>query len=252
MGETRLQRDARRRSEELRRGVGEAIRRLREDAGLTKTAVAVAAGIDPSYLTLIEAGRREAGYEVVAAVGAVLGADLSVRLFPNTGPRIPDRIQAAMGEALLPTLHPRWTTPSEVPVFRPARGVIDIVLSDRTPTIVAGELQSEMRRLEQQIRWHREKEASLPSAELWRFIAADREPATSRLLVLRSTSTMRDLATTYEATLHAAYAARAADILAALQTAAAPWPGPGIIWVRVDGGVGRLMDGPPRGVGLGR
>jgi transcriptional regulator with XRE-family HTH domain len=159
VGETAIQRDARRRSVELRRAVGESVRRLREDAGLTQAAVARAAGVDPSYLTRIEAGGREPGYEVLAALGAVLGADVSVRLFPTTGPRIHDRTQAAMEECLLRELHPRWIRSPEVVVTRPARGVIDLVLGDRHERLlVAGELNSQMRRLEQQVRWHREKE----------------------------------------------------------------------------------------------
>ena len=252
MGETRLRREARRRAVELRRVIGGEIRRLRVDAGLTQAAVAGAAGIHPSYQGVIEEGDREAGYEVLAAIGAVLGSDLSVRLFPTTGPRIHDHIQAAMEEALLRVLHARWIASPEVPVVRPARGVIDVVLDDRTrPLLVAGELNSQLRRLEQQVRWHREKELSLPSADLWRFAAADGAPATSRLLVLRSTRDLRELASTFRATLAAAYPARAADVAAAL-TSDAPWPGPGIAWMRVDGAEVRLLDGPPRGVALGR
>jgi transcriptional regulator with XRE-family HTH domain len=252
MGETRLRRDARRRALELRRAIGGEIRRLREDAGLTRAAVARAAGIDPSYLGLIEDASREAGYRVLSAIGAVLGADLSVRLFPTTGPRIHDRFQAAMEEALLRTLHRRWIASPEVPVLRPARGVIDVVLGDRTqPLLVAGELNSQIRRLEQQVRWHREKEQSLPSADLWRSAAADGNPVTSRLLVLRSTHDLRELARAFEATLAAAYPARAADVVAALTTDA-PWLGAGIAWMRVDGARVELLGGPPRGVGLGR
>lgn len=252
MGETRLQRDARRHAVELRRAIGGEIRRLREGAALTQAAVARAAGVDPSYVSLIEDGEREAGYAVLAAVGAALGADLSVRMYANTGPRIHDRFQAVMEEAILRALSPRWDPSPEVHVLRPARGVIDVVLDDRTrPLLVAGELQSQLRRLEQQIRWHREKELSLPSADLWRFAAVDGAPATSRLLVLRSTRDLRELAQTYEATLAAAYPARAADAVAAL-TSNAPWPGPAIVWMHVDGSDVRLLDGPPRGVRLGR
>lgn len=252
MGETRLQQEARRRAIEIRRSVGEHVRRLREDGGLTRAAVASAAGIDPSYMTRIEDGRREAGYEVLAAVGAVLGADLSVRLFPNTGPTIHDRTQAPMGEALLRVLHARWTPSPEVPVLRPARGVVDLVLHDQdAQLLVATELQSALRRLEQQIRWHREKELSLPSSDLWRWAANDADPATSRLLVVRSTVETRRLAREFEETLRAAYPARAADVVAALTSASAPWPGPGIVWMQVDGGRAELLDGAPRGVRLG-
>ena len=150
-------------------------------------------------------------------------------------------------------LHRRWTAAPEIPVHRPARGVIDVVLVDNARvTVVATEMQSEVRRLEQQVRWHRQKEESLPSADLWRFVGADAPPVTSRLLVLRSTRDLRELANTFESTLRAAYPARSADVVSALTSQAESWPGPGIVWVRVAGADVRLLDGPPRGVRLGR
>ncbi len=253
MGETRLQREIRTRDLELRRAVGRSIRDLRDDAGLTRAAVASAAGIDASFEGRIETGQREASLTTLTAIATVLGADLSVRLYPNTGPRIRDHLQAAIVESLLGMLHPRWIASPEVPVFRPARGVIDLVLSDRSaPLLIAAEVHSEIRRLEQQVRWHREKESSLASADLWRFAAVDGGPATSRLLVLRSTRDTRELARRYEATLRAAYPAAAADVLDALGGNGARWPGAGIVWARVEGGRAELLDGPPRGVRLGR
>lgn len=176
-----------------------------------------------------------------------------MKLYPTTGPRIRDRIQAAMVETFLGILHRRWTAAPEVPVYRPARGVIDVVLSDAgVPVVVVSEFHSELRRLEQQIRWHREKEASLASADIWPFVSPDEPPATSRPLVLRSTRPMRELAVTFEATLRAAYPGRAGDALEALTTASGGWPGAAILWVSVDGGKGHLLEGPPRGVRLGR
>ncbi len=254
MGETRLQRDARLRARDLRRATGEAIRRLREDEALTKAVVAAAAGVDRSYITRLESGDREASLQVLASIAAVLGADLSLRLYPTTGPRIRDRIQAAMGEAMLRVLHARWSSAPEVPVLRPARGVIDFVLAEqRPPRLVATEIHSEIRRLEQQVRWHREKELSLPSSTLWQAPGPARpEPGTSRLLVLRSSASLIELARTFEATLRAAYPARTADVVAALTTADASWPGPGIVWVRVAGSDVRLLDAPPRTVLVGR
>jgi transcriptional regulator with XRE-family HTH domain len=252
MGETTIQRDARRRAVELRRSVGESIRRLSDDGGLSQAAVARAAGIDPSYLGRIEAGGHDPGLRVLAAIGAVLGADVSVRLFPTTGPRIHDRSQAPMEECLVRELHARWIRSPEVLVSRPASGVIDLVLGDRKERLlVASELQGQLRRLEQQVRWHRAKEQSLPSSELWQFAAAEGPPATSRLLVLRSTTDLRELATTYRETLCAAYPARAADAVDSL-TGTAPWPGPAIVWIHLHGRVACLMEGPPRGVVLGR
>lgn len=251
MGETRLQRDARRRAIDIGRAVGRSIRDLREDAGLTLSAVASAAGIDRTFLRRIELGERGASIRTLAAILAVLGADLSVKGFPTTGPRIHDRFQAPMVEGLLRVLHRRWVRTPEVPVLRPARGVIDLVIADPSERVVVGtEFQSELRRLEQQIRWHREKESSLPSADLWSRV--DAATTTSRLLVLRVTSATRELARTYEATLGAAYPARASDVIDALTGTGRPWPGPGIAWMRVEDTRAELLHGPPRGVALGR
>jgi hypothetical protein len=75
---------------------------------------------------------------------------------------------------------------------------------------------------------------------------------TSRLLVLRSTAKLRHTASAFESTLRAAYPARTADVVEALTTADAPWPGAGIVWVWLDGKDTRLLEGPPRGVRLGR
>lgn len=253
MGETRLQREARFNEVETRRAIGKALKNLRLDAGLTMAAVAGAAGIDPTFLGRIERGERPASLGVLTAVAVVLGADLSLKAYPNTGPRIHDRFQAPMVEAFMRRLHQRWMPDPEVLVHRPARGVIDLVLVDRPDAfVVAAEFQSEVRRLEQQIRWHREKEASLPSADLWPLLASEGTPPTSRLLVLRSTRTTRELANRFEATLGAGYPARAAAVVAALTTRDAPWPGAGIAWMRVTGGRAELLDSAPRGVRLGR
>lgn len=253
MGESKLEREIRRREHEVRRAIGQDIRELREDAALTRAAVATAAGIDRSFEGRVEAAQREPSLSTLTAIATVLGADLSVRLYPTTGPHIRDRIQAAMVEAVIASLHRRWTVSPEVPVHRPARGVIDAVMSDALArVVVAAEVNSELRRLEQQLRWHREKAESLPSAEVWPFISADGPMAVSRLLVLRSTRSMREIAVSYEATLKAAYPARARDAIDALRGPRAPWPGDAIIWIVVEGGRGRLLDGPPRGVRLGR
>ena len=104
---------------------------MRADAGRSQAIIAEAAGVSRSHLSRIEAGNAEPSIEVLLAIAAALGCDLSVRLFPNTGPRIRDRLQVAMTEALLALLHPRWQPHPEVPVYRPVRGVIDLVLADQ-------------------------------------------------------------------------------------------------------------------------
>lgn len=231
---------------DLVRAIGSELRRLREDAGLSQAMVAAAAGISPSHLSYIEAGRREPSLEVLLRLGAVMGADLSIRLFPNTGPVLRDHLQAAMGQGLLPELAPCWRSAPEVAVYRPVRGVIDLVLEDRRePDTVATELQSQLRRAEQQVRWSNQKADALAA------LPHQQDRRVSRLLVLRNTRAIRDAVTATEAAMAAGYPARTVEAVAALR-GQGPWPGSAIAWMRLEGGVATLLDGPPRGVAVGR
>lgn len=245
-------RETARRMRRLDAQVGEDIRRLRLEAGITLTLLAVVAGVHRSHLARIEAGRARPSLEVLTAIGVALGADLSVRYFAGSGPRLHDRFQAVMIETLLGGLDRRWKTDLEVPVTQPARGVIDLVLTDRSsPVIVATEAQSELRRLEQQIRWSTEKADGL-AQRLANEPTAANGRLVSRMLLLRSTVATRELARRFEATLSAAFPARSADIVSAPTRPGSPWPGPGIAWVRVDGDEADLLERPPRGVSVGR
>lgn len=181
---------------------------------------------------------------------------MSVRAYPNTGPRIRDRHQAVILEALLAILHPRWKRLLEVAVHRPARGYVDAALADTTPDVglvVATEIQSDMRRLEQQIRWAADKANSLPSANSWSFLAPPDmpDPVVSRLLVLRSTAATCRLAGQLPHLFEAAYPSRTADVYRALTTTAI-WPGAWILWARIEGGRATILRTPPRGVAVGR
>jgi transcriptional regulator with XRE-family HTH domain len=232
--------------------VGEEIRRLRLDAGLTLTELGAATGIHRSHLTRIEAGVATPSLDTLVAIGVALGADLSLRYFAGADPRVVDRFQAPMVECFLRMLDPRWSVRLEVPVLTPVRGVVDAALVDRvTPTAVATEFQSELHRVEQQLRWNTEKAEGLADR-----LAEDRSAGptlvVSRLLVLRSKSATREIARRYEATLRTAYPASARDVIEALTTPSCPWPGPGIAWMRLERGIATLLEAPPRGVRLGR
>lgn len=247
-----VEREATRRLRRLHLHLGEDIRRLRLDAGLTLTDLGAVVGVHRSHLARIEDGHAAPSLNVLAAIGVALGADLGVRYFAGVGPRLVDRFQALMVDTLVRSLHPRWTVRLELPVMHPVRGVIDAALIDRvSPVAIASEVQSELRRLEQQVRWNNEKADGL-AARLADEAAPAPGPAVSRLLVLRSTISTREIATRYEATLAAAYPARADDVYRALATEAAPWPGAGIAWMRIEGGQAILLRHPPRGVRLGR
>ena len=84
-------------------------------------ALADAAGVDYGFLARVDCGTREPSISVLSAVAEALGADLSVRLYPITGPLVRDHIQAQIVEELLRIAHPRWRRLTEVPVYRPAR-----------------------------------------------------------------------------------------------------------------------------------
>ena len=103
---------------------------------------------------------------------------------------------------------------------------------------LATELQSELRRLEQLVRWSAEKAASLASWDGWPHL--DPEPAISRLLVVRRTRATREIASAFERQLRVAYPAHPDDALAAL-TGTAPWPGPSLLWVVLDGKRSRMV-----------
>jgi transcriptional regulator with XRE-family HTH domain len=245
-------RETARRKRRLDLQTGEEIRRLRLDAGITLTALSAVVGVHRSHLARIEAGAASPSLEVLTAIGVALGADLSLRYFAGSGPRLHDRFQAPMIETLLRAVHPRWSAQLEVPVRHPSRGVIDLVLTDREDqVVVAAEVQSELRRLEQQIRWSAEKADGLST----RIADADpggRPTEVSRLLVLRSTVATREIARRFRETLASAYPARTKDVLLALTDGTASWPGPGIVWIHLHGGLATLMLHPPPHVELGR
>ncbi len=238
-----------RRATEIRRALGGDIRRIREDAGLTAIDLAAAAGVGRTHLWGIEAGRSEASSRVLARIADALGGTVSIRVYPGTGPRIRDHIQAAIAEALLQVLDAHWKRFPEVPVYRPVRGVIDLVLhDDGRALMVAAEIQSQLRRLEQIVRWSHQKRDALPSADVWRFAA---EPATSGLLVVRNTHANRAIVADHGELLRTSFPGRAREAMASL-TGTAPWPGSAIVWASLERGRATLLDGPPRGVSVGR
>jgi transcriptional regulator with XRE-family HTH domain len=240
----RSKREIARIHQELRARIGRQLSEIRTDAGVSRAELARCAGIDPAHVLRIEAGTATPSLRALVALADCLGSEVGIRLFPIARPRLRDRFQAPMVEALLRELGPAWRSRPEVPVPA-ARGVIDVVLTRALDQLtIACECQSEMRRLEQVLRRAHAK------AEALRESGA--QPGTlSTVLLLRSTVDTRALARSFASTLAAAYPARVVDALAALRGSSA-WPGPAIIWARVDGGTATILDGPPRGLSVGR
>lgn len=193
-------RELARRSRNLRRWIGQQIVEVRSEFNLSQAQLARCVGIDQAHLWRIEAGSVNASLYVLIAIGTCLGCDIGVRLFPTAGPRIHDRFQAPIVEALIRRLGPSWRARPEVPVPA-ARGVVDLVLARAADGLtIACECHSELRRLEVVLRRAAEK-ADAPGAQL------DVPDTVSTLLILRSTTATRAIATAYEATLAAAYPA---------------------------------------------
>lgn len=230
---------AHRLAERLHRSLGEEARRLREDAGVPRTALAAAAGIDEAYIRRIEDGRARPSLETYARLATALGADLGARLYPKTGPAIRDRHQARIAEFLLGQLHPRWRPFQEVVVRHPARGWIDLVLHEPAEgSLVAVEIQSALPRLEQLLRWSAEKAASLPSWEGFAHLGPI--SSTSRLLVVRSTRATRTIGREFALQLETAFPAHPQDAMAAL-TGRRVWPGAALLWIDLRPGAVRFI-----------
>jgi transcriptional regulator with XRE-family HTH domain len=217
---------------------------LREDLGLSQTKLSNAAGVSQSIVSMLEAGKIDPGIEVLARVSAALGGRLAVRIDPGIGTPIRDHLQAAMIEGLLRDAGQCWRRSLEVAVYRPVRGVIDLVLEDPAQRLaLATEAHSELRRIEQQLRWAGAKADALA--------AVDPSRSVSRLLVLRVSRRNRELVAQFNELFAAAYPANYREAVDGLLDTA-PWPGSALLWMDVTGGRGTLRRSPPRGVKLGR
>jgi transcriptional regulator with XRE-family HTH domain len=229
---TSTERAATRAADRQRRALAQDVERAMADAGVSIRALARASGVDPGYLVRILAGSARPSLETYHRLAAGLRADLAVRLYPNTGTSLHDRHQAPMLEHLLGTAHPRYARLTEVGVVRPVRGWIDAVLHEpRERLLVASELESALRRLEQLVRWHLAKAEALPSWDGWSALRTGRhdEPAA------RGPADPGDAAARSGVAqqLRVAYPAHPDDALASL-TGTAPWPGAALVWMTLD------------------
>ena len=193
----------------------------------------------------IESGRADPSLQALVSIATALGRRVSVQLLPDRDPLVRDHRQAPMVEELIRRLDSRWSAAVEVAVYRPIHGVIDLVLTDlAAKVVVCVEVQSEIRRLEQQIRWATQKAHALlvtgPMAD-----SGDGAPRVFQVLALASTRRNREIVGQFEATVRVAYPSRPEDIVSAL-TDHRPWPGSGLVWLSVHGRSAHLLSGAPR------
>jgi len=67
---------------EYKRRLGQNLRRLRVERGLTQEALAAEAGIDRAHLGLIEAARENPSLDMIGRIAAALGVDVQVLFAP--------------------------------------------------------------------------------------------------------------------------------------------------------------------------
>jgi len=227
----RTQAAAARRADAITRGLAVELRQLREDCGMSQRGLSALAGVPQSVISRVESALEVPSIETYARLATGLGGDLSIRIYPRTGPTIRDRHQARIGEALVKLSAPRWRSFPEVGVHHPVRGWIDFVLRDtQTPVVVATEIESLLRRIEQLLRWSAAKADALPSSTGYPF-GAPSDPTIHRLLVIRDTKANQSIAALVEATMKAAYPADPWVAIAALR-GDTPWPGSAMVWAR--------------------
>ena len=83
-------RQARRQSTRL----GDELHELRRRSGLTQAAIGRALGVDRTLISRLERGDPRVGIRIRFGVAAVLGADLRMTAYANSGPLIRDAAQA--------------------------------------------------------------------------------------------------------------------------------------------------------------
>ena len=105
----------------------------------------------------------------------------------------------------------------------------------RAELVLATEIESDMRRIEQTVRWSKEKAEALPSWTGWPgMLGGDgTAPRISQLLVVRRTRANERVARQFAKQLALAYPAHPEDAVAAL-AGEKPWPGSALVWARID------------------
>ena len=208
--------------------VGDELSALRLRSRLTQAAVGRALGIDRTVISRLERGDPRVGLPIRFRVAAVLGADLRLSAYANSGPLIRDSTQARIVETVLATIDRRWRRTVEAPIPGQNRRSIDLRLDGPTCR-VACEVESRVGSLEEIIRELHGKRAALRAA-----LGAGRHAGLpiQAVLVLPRTRHHQAIVRDHPRTIQAACPMRPEAVEAALKDVTIPWTGDGILWVR--------------------
>jgi transcriptional regulator with XRE-family HTH domain len=205
---------------------GEEFRLVRLRFGVSQAAVARAIGVTRSVICRIEKGDPNVSPRIRARAAAVLGADFRIALYPQSAPLIHDVAHARIVEGVLKLAHPRWRATVEAPVPGPGRRSTDIRLDHGLDTVLL-EVESRVHALEAIIRECAEKRTA---------VAADMGASRRRVhvvLVLPPSRHHQALVSAHPRIVATAFPANNHELEAALGDPVVPWPGDGILWMRL-------------------
>ena len=213
--------DRQARTQAHRLGIELAALRLR--AGISQAAVGRALDIDRTVISRLERGDPQVGLPIRFRVAALLGAELRVSAYAQSGALIRDAAQARYAECVLALADRRWRRTVEASVPGNARMSVDLRLDSPTLTILV-EVESRVGSLEEIIRELHMKRAAFASS-------APPDRSIHVVLVLPATRHHRAIAAQHPETIEAAFPGASASMEAALKDINLAWPGDGILWL---------------------
>jgi transcriptional regulator with XRE-family HTH domain len=207
--------------------LGEEFAALRLRADLTQAAVGRALGVDRTMISRLELGDPRVGLLTRFRVAALLGADLRLSAYTRSGPLIRDTAQARIVEAVLAGIDRRWKRTVEAPVPGADRRSIDLRL-DGPAGVILCEVESRVGSLEEIVRELHSKRDAVRST---RGVISGSPIRV--VLILPRTRHHLEIVRHHPKTIEAAFSMPSAAVAAALQDAAIPWTGDGILWSKV-------------------
>lgn len=207
----------------------EELRALRIRSGLSQAAVAREVGIARSVVSRLEAGDPGITLRTRFRVASVLGADLRLTAFVNSGSLIRDAVQAAIVEWILASAGRHWGPRVEAAVPGPGRRSVDLLL-ELVSDIVLLEVESRLTSLEEIVRELHSKRQAF--ADTGRSEGEARAARTIHVvLVLPRTRHHRSIVEAHPRTVRAAFPTPSSELARALAGEAGRCPGDGILWV---------------------